>query len=272
MSDDGTVAALIHDDGSIALHDLVQRTERTLVLPGFTSPSISITVLSTHGTLLAQFDPTDAVLVAELATGRVRRLARLDDIGFTLNFAIGDELIALGGRDGTARVVEVATGRERARLAFRGWVWDVAFSRDATRLAAACSDGLVRVLEIASGRVVELEGHIGTVSYVEFARHDRELISSGVDGTVRLWNLATGTGVVVHREPVAITLAQRVPDSPLMIHHSFDAQMFRIWDSRVLPPLDGEPGALLQWLDDATTAKVAPAGRLASPQSAIHSQ
>jgi WD40 repeat protein len=144
-------------------------------------------------------------------------------------------------------------------------VWDVTFSRDGTRLAAACNDGLVRVLDIPSGRVVELEGHIGTVTYVEFAMHDGQLISSGVDGTVRLWNLATRTGVVVHREPAGITLAQRVPDSSLVIHASHDARMIRIWDSRVLPPLDGDPEAMQRWLAQATSAEAAAAGHLATP-------
>jgi len=265
LSDDGAVAIFLYDEHEVAMHDLTGHRHRELVLPGLAPTTRTISILSTRGDLLAQLDPSNAVLITALATGRTRRLMQLDDLGFTLSFAVGDELIAAGGRDGTARVIEVATGRERARVAFRGWAWDTAFSRDATQLAVACSDGLIRVLDIATGRVDELEGHSGTVAYLEFALHDQQLISGGVDGTVRLWNLATRTGVVVHREPAGITLVQRVPDSPLIIHASYDARMIRIWDSRVLPPFDGDPDALLRWLAAATTAEVAAGGRLATP-------
>ena len=265
LSDDGTTAVLLSDDRAVALDDFANHSHRQLAIPGLRFHPSALTALSTHGALLAQFDTPSSVLIAELATGRTRRLAQLDDVGVALAFSIGDEWLGLGSRDGIARVVEVATGRERARLAFRGWAWILAFSRDGKQLALGCSDGLVRVLDIATGRVVELEGHIGAVLYLEFALHDSQLISSGVDGTVRLWDPASRAGVVIHREPSGVTLAQRVPDSPLVIHGGYEARMIRIWDSRVLPPLDGDREALLRWLAAATTAEVAAGGRLATP-------
>jgi eukaryotic-like serine/threonine-protein kinase len=265
LSDDGTTAALLYDDRTVVLHDFANHMRRELAIPGLRFHPSALSVLSTRGTLLAQFDTQSSVLIAELATGRTRRLTRLDDVGVALAFSIDDEWIGLGSRDGVARVVEVATGRERARVAFRGWAWNMTFSRDGKRLALGCSDGLIRVVDIATGGVVELEGHIGAVLYLEFALHDSQLISSGIDGTVRLWNPASRAGIVIHREPSGITLAQRVPDSPLVIDGGYEARMIRIWDSRVLPPQRGDPDALQRWLAAATTAEVTPGGRLATP-------
>jgi WD40 repeat protein len=265
MSGNGEVAALLYSDRTISVRDLAGHGERVVSHPELASTGDAPSVLSASGRLLAQIDPGGVVRVVELATGQVRRLARLGDVGIALMFSADERWLAVGGRDGTARVLEVGTGRERARLVARGWVWNLVFTRDAARLAAAYNDGFVRVIDVASGEVRELAGHVGAVLGLDFTADGAQLLSSGADGTVRIWDLATGAGTILHREPGAVSSAQFVAGTSLVLEGSTDARVFRIWDLRALPPPGGDPAALRRWLAEATSAEIDTSGRLRAP-------
>ncbi|HUJ61215.1 MAG TPA: protein kinase [Kofleriaceae bacterium] len=266
LSSTGRHALVIAEDRSLEVYDLAAGTHRRVPpLAGLVAPGTGPSALSADGAWLAQADPSGAIRLVEVATGAVRPLVQLGDRAFTVVFSDDGRLLGVSSRDGTARVIDVASGAERARLAFHGIPWNLAFSPDGTLLAAACTDGLVRVLDIPTARVQELRGHVGSLDGVAFAPDGRHLISTGSDGTVRLWDRTTGAGAVIRREPFMLGPASFVGTSSLVLEFSFASRTLRTWDTRVVPPLDGDPAALVRWLDAATTAQVDLAGELATP-------
>jgi WD40 repeat protein/tRNA A-37 threonylcarbamoyl transferase component Bud32 len=255
ISPGGAVAVLLYDDRTLEVHDLVHHTHRALgPLADLVTDSDSHVMLSTRGNLLAQVDVHGVVRLLDLGTGRIRPIARLDDLGFTQQFSNDDRWIAIGGRDGVARVVDVATGEEHARVSCHGWVWNAQFSRDGAQFAAACSDGSVRVVAMAGGRVQELAAHTGSALGLDFTA-DGRLATSGADGVVRLWDLASGTGIVVHREPGMVTMAQFIRGTPWLYVRSNPGFILAVRDLTALPPCC-EPPAMRRWLDDATRAEL----------------
>jgi WD40 repeat protein len=263
LSGNGNVAALLGADRSIVLYDLVAHTRRTLP----PNPSLvggkaqGSSALSFDGGLLVQANERGRAIVLDLATGELREIAQLGDAGFSIVFSDDSRWVAVGSRDGTTHVIDVRTGAVYRRLAFRAVIWNQSFSPDGARLAVASNDGLIHVVDLATGHVHELRGHLGATSGADFLGGDR-VLTSGVDGTLRLWSLATDTGEVVHREPTPITSVQ-VLTNGLAVIRSHDTHMFRIWDTRVLPPL--EPAQLSPWLAHVTTATVDARGELNTP-------
>jgi WD40 repeat protein/tRNA A-37 threonylcarbamoyl transferase component Bud32 len=255
LSDNGEVAAFLYDDRTVAVYDLVHHGHRQLgPIAELATGSEAWFVLSNGGALLAQVDVHGAIRVLDLRTGRIRPVARLGDLVFSLQFSDDDRWLAVGARDGVARVVDVATGAERARVTCPGWVWNAQFSRDATRFGATCSDGAVRVAALAGGPVQELAGHTGSAIGMDFAA-DGRVVTSGADGTVRMWDLASGLGTIVHREPGLINAAQFIRGTPWLYARSGAGHSIAVRDLAALPPCC-EPSALRAWLDGTTRAEL----------------
>jgi WD40 repeat protein len=269
MSGNGAVAVFLYDDRKLAVYDLVHHTHREIgPIAELATDGDSHVMLSARGDLMAQVDVHGVTRLLELGTGRIRPIARLGDLGFTLAFSDDDRWYGVGGRNGVALVVDVSTGEERARVSCHGWVWNVQFSRDSARFATACSDGSVRVAAIAGGPVHELAGHTGSVIGLDFGA-DGRLATSGVDGVVRLWDLASGAGTVVHREPGMINLAQFVRGTPWLYARSRPGNSIAIRDLTALPPCC-DTAALRTWLDDTTRAElVAAPGGPAGPDDPL---
>ena len=264
LSRDGTTAAFVYDDRTVALYDLVHGTHRVLgPIAELATGNEPFAVLSTHGDLLAQMDVHGVARVLELGSGKIRTVARLGDLGFTLQFSDDDRWLATGGRDGVAHVVDAATGAERARVGCPGWVWNVQFSRDGAKVATACSDGSVRVAALAGGPIQELTGHTGSAIGVDFAA-DGRLVTSGADGAVRLWDLASGVGTVVHREPGLINAVAFIGGTAWLYVRSSLGHSVAVRDIAALPPCC-ERSAMRAWLDDATRSELAASGSPANP-------
>ncbi len=266
LSSDGRVATFLLEDHTVTRLELDTGARRTLPFPEmWVTPGIAPSAASGNGDRVAQIDPRGVVRMLDFATGQTRELARVGDSSFAVAFSDDGNQLAFGSRDGTLHVIDVNTGAERINVKVQGNVWMLAFSADGARVGAACGDSVIRVIDIATGKVHELAGHVGAAGGVDLNADGSEVVSSGVDGTVRLWNLATGVGLIAHREPFPVTAVQFVRGTSLVLERGHDARAYRLWDTRVLPPLSSDREALSRWIAGATTAVVDEQGALATP-------
>ena len=101
-------------------------------------------------------------------------------------------VVALGGADGSVRLLDLQTGDLRIATDRQGAaVTDLRFAPDSRTLLTAGVDGRVIEWNVADGRRIEtFTGHAGTVSRVTIAPDGQTAYSAGQDGTVIAWDLA----------------------------------------------------------------------------------
>ena len=127
----------------------------------------------------------------ELDAADLRVLRRHPAGGTALALSPDDGTLALGGADGTVRLLDLGSSRVRT-LAGRHSerVMRLAFTPDGGTLVSVAEDGKVLVWDLAEGRVRErLDAHTGSVEALAVTPDGRTAISSGIDGRVALWDL-----------------------------------------------------------------------------------
>jgi len=102
------------------------------------------------------------------------------------------KLLAVGGPDGTVKVLETATGKEVLSVQVgRLSISVLAFSRNGRLLAAGNGSGLVAVVELANRSIVrEWQGDEAVITALAFANDARELVIASGNGTVRVRSLS----------------------------------------------------------------------------------
>jgi WD40 repeat protein len=196
------------------------------------------------GTSFSQIHPTSdgRLLYADSETtyaidAETLHVLRRYPVGaFTTSLSPDGTTLALGGEDGTVRLLDLASGRVgRVRGRHDAAVTSEAFSPDGRTLATGGDDGTVMVWDLkqaaaadlglpgsaegapgaprrsappAQGRVSEtLEGHTGAVWGAAFAPDGRTLYTASDDSSVIIWDVAGdrrlgrpfGTGIVQAR-------------------------------------------------------------------------
>jgi WD40 repeat protein/DNA-binding SARP family transcriptional activator len=139
--------------------------------------------------VLVASDREDATYELDAADLRVVR--RHPAGGTALALAPDDRTLALGGPDGTVRILDTGSSRVR-RLEGRhtARVTRLAFTPDGRTLTSAAEDGKLIVWDVAEGRMRErLDAHAGTVEALAVTSDGRTAISAGIDGRVALWDL-----------------------------------------------------------------------------------
>lgn len=110
----------------------------------------------------------------------------------TMSFSPDGRLLALGGADGTIRLVEAETRAERAVLrSHQGPVTVVAFSPDGSRLASGSGDRSVRLWTLAprARKPVVLREHTHWIHSLAFSPDGETLVTGSADRTVRRWKI-----------------------------------------------------------------------------------
>ncbi len=139
--------------------------------------------------------------------------------------------LAVGGDDGTARVLSRGGEQLWRGAGHASRVWSVAWSPDARWLASASEDNTLLVWDAATGAVVRrCEGHTDHVRSVAWSPDGRWLASASRDRTLRVWDASTGEvvrrceGHTNHVRSVAWS-----PDGRWLASGAYD-DTARVWD------------------------------------------
>jgi WD40 repeat protein len=145
-------------------------------------------------TLATCFDPSDFVIIWDVATGK--ELWRAEGPRFTRSvaFASDGQLIAAAGDAGPIHLYKAATGKP-VPVPYKDAVV-VAFSPNGKALALGRQDATVRLWDPTSGKdLLTLRRHGSEVTSVAFNRNGKTLASGSSDGSLALWDLSTGKGL-----------------------------------------------------------------------------
>ena len=183
---------LLHGDGLLRMSG-PGAGGRTL-RPAIGAGDFHLAVASRDGQTLAVGEGNDGVSLrdrAGLGPGRpIAASTRATAAAFSDD---GSEL-AIGGEDGTIRVVEVASGASRVTLmGHRQRINALAYAPDGLTLASVGEDGTARLWHVASGQeLVTLERRPGALTSLAFSADGRLLVLAGPptrdDASVRLYD------------------------------------------------------------------------------------
>jgi WD40 repeat protein len=137
--------------------------------------------------LYANADTTFAI---DAETLRIVR--RYPGGAFTTEISPDGGALALGGEDGSVRLLDLSSGRVRSlRGRHDAAVSSEAFSPDGRTLATGAEDGTVIVWDLKRGRPIEsLEGHTAAVFGSAFSPDGRTLYTASDDSSVIIWDVA----------------------------------------------------------------------------------
>ncbi len=141
--------------------------------------------------------------------------------------------VAVGGGDGSVRVLALDGGEEVALGGGAGAVLAVAFDPGGTSLATGGSEGIVRVWNLATGReLVRLAGHESDVQDLAFSPDGELLVSASIDRTVRVWDVAQGVArAVLHGHEARAKCLAFSEDGRRLVSGGYDGTV-RVWDPR----------------------------------------
>jgi hypothetical protein len=118
-------------------------------------------------------------------------LATHDDVFFAIAFQPDGKRLAMGGTDGTVRVIDVPGAIQQLHInSHADWVSDVCFSPDGKYIATASRDKTSKVFDADKGSLLATHSaHNARVWAVDFMPDGTSVISAGGD-QIRIWNIA----------------------------------------------------------------------------------
>ena len=160
--------------------------------------------------------------------------------------------LALGGADGSVRLLDLQTGKLRATAGRHdAAVTDVRFTPDSRTLVTAGGDGRVNVWSVTDAtRIDTFAGHAGAVSGIAISPDGRTVYSAGQDGNVVEWDL-TGARRLGRSFTTPPTEDRAAPRQGFAVAVTPDQTRFAVpdtagrvdvLDSRTLTPDRAHPG------------------------------
>jgi WD40 repeat protein/serine/threonine protein kinase len=261
--------------GGVRLWDVTTRSEITN-LPSFNSSlaRIGLAFSPDSRTLAYNENEHGAILLWDVASRSVDRLAGHHDLVRSLAFSPDGQSLASGSQDRTARIWNLA--EQRKVFGFTndsGEFGSIAFSPDGRILAMSVGGSAGRVIRLedvqTGSPITQLRGHRKSISSLAFTRDGQTLLSASDDGTIRVWDVVPPV-----KEKAAHLFAQNsistewraygpalflAPDGRHLLA-VYTNETFSVWDTLRLA--EGQRHRLP--LTNTTTAAVAPGGRLAA--------
>jgi WD40 repeat protein/serine/threonine protein kinase/tetratricopeptide (TPR) repeat protein len=162
-------------------------------------------------------------------------------LNYKLAFSPDSSLIALGGSDGTVKLIDAASGQDVRTLggAWRSNTGAIAFSPDGQWLAQGTGNDEVTLWNVATGEPGLVLSGTGGAYTMEFSPGGDLLASSASDGVVKLWDTETGNLRETCHAPSVMAL-DFSPDGKTLATTSITSagenKATYFWDLTVSPP------------------------------------
>jgi WD40 repeat protein len=248
-STDGSLLAIVFDDGVAELHDLA--TGAQLVELRDPEGRITSAAFSPDGARVATTSAGGSARIWDPRTGKELAVMKGHEAAVvSAAFSTDGGRIATASEDDTARVWDSADGKQLAVLgkvsrqtrAREVGVHSAVFSPDGMRIATAYRDGMARIWNAVDGvMVAEVAEHEQCGGSIAFSPDGSRLLGDCVDDTVREWRSADGSKLAELRgHEQEIQSAAYSPDATRVVTASLDGTA-RLWDA-----LTGEQVAVLR--------------------------
>jgi WD40 repeat protein len=190
VSEDGSKAAGIRDDGAIQVRDLMTGEQRNVTVPG---PGVFALALSTDGESLAAAYSNRIVLISTV-TGKLMRSidSRITNVSH-ITFSIDGRMVAAADENGAIETWDLASGQAFPAIASAGKITTICFAPGGRLLASAGEDGSVNLWDLRTGVLSShLQKHSGAVNAIAFSSDGNLMATGGDDRTVIIWEIAKG--------------------------------------------------------------------------------
>jgi WD40 repeat protein len=140
--------------------------------------------------LVTSSSAQDATVIRDATT--LRPVRRLRGGGASATLSPDGRVVALGGADGSVRLLDLHTGVLRvATDRHDAAVTDLRFTSDSRMLLTAGGDGRLVAWNVADARRIDtFAGHASSISSVAMAPDGRTAYTAGQDGALIAWDLA----------------------------------------------------------------------------------
>lgn len=146
---------------------------------------------SPDGQMIASGSSDNTLKVWDVPVSSPIRSLKSADATSAVALSADSSKVAVGGKDGSIRIVAAADFKELAKLdGHQGPITGLAFSANGQLLASAGTDRTVRFWNTANGQVLATVGaHRGSVNAVAINPNNTAAYSVGDDGLLKFWQL-----------------------------------------------------------------------------------
>jgi WD40 repeat protein len=228
VSQDGTKAAGMRDDGTIYVRDLMSGELRILTAPG---PAPSAFTLSADGESLAIAYPHRLILLSTISGKSVRSIDSPLTNANRIAFSADGSMVAAADENGAIRTWELGSGQELPAIASAGKTTALRFAPGNRILATANEDGSVNLWDPRTGALSSrLQKHSGAVNAIAFSPDGALMATGGDDRSVIIWEIAKGKARrTLKGHDLTVTSLAFSPDGSILASGSGNASVV-LWN------------------------------------------